>query len=298
MLHSAPATKRTVSNHKVQYQRPRLQKHFVQTPQVLLRGYPQLSDGAKLTYLVLLSFDYLDAESDAHKGIVYPSIETLMAIRGKGKSTIYAHLAELEKHGLAEVLIGEGIRLYNPLEGEMSEDRRLCPSTSQTAATASHSGSQSPSRRASDDISRGEESATSSTLTFQKSGRLIMEEEENQETKQYQYSEAGERERKLVVEKLRKLGFDQSLARQFALRYSPERIDEQITNLCRALQSGVHVQSYPRWLYRAIERDYTFGDIPVVPSGPSSKRRRSLGHERLLPTGEVVYEVLEYPCVG
>ena len=54
-----------------------------------------MSDGAKLTYLVLLSCDFLDAETGAHKGIVYPSIETLMAIRGKGKSTIYAHLAEL-----------------------------------------------------------------------------------------------------------------------------------------------------------------------------------------------------------
>ncbi|KPV54186.1 hypothetical protein SE17_05260, partial [Kouleothrix aurantiaca] len=148
--------------------------------------------------------------------------------------------------------------------------------------------------------SRGEESATNPTLTFQKSGRLLREEEEKRKTIQYQYSEAGEgdKERKLVVEKLRKLGFDQNLARQFAQRYNPERIDEQITNLCRALQSGVHVQSYPRWLYRAIERDYTFGDIPAVPSGPSSKRRRSLGHERLLPTGEVVYEVLEYPCEG
>lgn len=298
MLFTAPATKRTVSNYKAQYQRPRLEKHFVQTPQILLRGYPDLSDGAKLTYLVLLSFDYINTETDAHKGIVYPSLETLMAIRGKGRSTIYAHLAELEKHGLIEILIGDGIRLYNPLEGETHEERRVCPSYSQSAATDSHSGSQSPSRNTSDDISRGEEPATSSTLTFQKSGRLLREEEEKIKTKQYQYSEAGEGERKLVVEKLRKLGFDQSLARQFALRFSPERIDEQITNLCRALQSGAYVQSYPRWLYRAIERDYTFDDTPAVPPAPRLMRRKSLGNERLLPTGEVVYEVLEYPCVG
>ena len=298
MFLSAPTSKTTISNRILRYQRPRLERHFVQAPQVLLRAYPHLSDGAKLTYLALLSFDYLDAESEAHKGIVYPSIETLMAIRGKGKSTIYAHLAELEKHGLAEVLIGEGIRLYNPLEGETDEERRLCPSHSQTAATASYSAPQSPSHRASDDISRGEESATNPTLTFQKSGRLLREEEEKIKTKQYQYSEAGEGERRLAVEKLRKLGFDQRLARQFALRYRPERIDDQITNLCRALQSGVHVQSYPRWLYRAIERNYTFSDVPAVPSAPSSKQRKSLGHERILPTGEVVYEVLEYPCVG
>lgn len=298
MLLTAPATKRTVSNHKLQYQRPRLERHFVQTPQILLRGYPDLSDGAKLTYLVLLSFDYLDAEAGVHKGIVYPSIETLMSIRGKGRSTIYAHLAELEKQGLAEVLIGEGIRLYNPQEGETADDPTLYPSAARTVATASHSGSQSPSHVASDETSGVEDKSTCATLTFQKSGRLLRKEEENQETKQYQYSEAGERERKLVVEKLRKLGFDQSLARQFAQRYRPERIDDQITNLCRALQSGVHIQSYPRWLYRAIERDYTFGDVPAVPSAPSSKRRKSLGYERLLPTGEVVYEVLEYPCVG
>ncbi len=80
MLHSAPATKRTVSNHKVQYQRPRLQKHFVQTPQVLLRGYPQLSDGAKLTYLVLLSFDYLDAESVTVRRL-HDEVEWVLAAR-------------------------------------------------------------------------------------------------------------------------------------------------------------------------------------------------------------------------
>lgn len=261
-----------------------------------------MSDGAKLTYLVLLSFDFLDAETGAHKGIVYPSIETLMAIRGKGRSTIYAHLAELEKHGLIEILIGEGIGLYNPLEGETDGERRLCPSYSQTAATASHSGSQSPSHVASDETSGAEDKSTCPTLTFQKSGRLIMEKEEKIKTIQYQYSEAGEEEqeqkRQIVVEKLRKLGFAPILARQFALRYKPERIDEQITNLCRALQSGVRVQSYPRWLYRAIERDYYFGDVTTVRSAASSKRRKSLGHERLLPSGEVVYEVLEYPCEG
>ena len=203
MLLSAPATKRTISNYKSQYQRPRLERHFIKTPQVLLRGYPDLSDGAKLTYLTLLSFDYLDAETDAHKGIVYPSIETLMAIRGKGRSTIYAHLVELEKHGLIEVLIGEGIRLYNPLEGQTEEEQQLCPSAAQTAATASYSDPQRTSCDAFEKTAGVQDEEEIPTLTFQKSGRLIMEEEEKVKTIQYQYSEAGERD--AVVEKLRKL---------------------------------------------------------------------------------------------
>jgi hypothetical protein len=134
MFLSAPTSKATVSNHHLPYHRPRLDKLYVQVPQILLRDYAGLSDGAKLTYQVLLSFDYVDAESGEHKGIVYPSIETLMTMRGKSRSTIYSHLAELETHGLIETLIGEGIRLYNPQEGEADESCSQYPSVPRNAA--------------------------------------------------------------------------------------------------------------------------------------------------------------------
>jgi hypothetical protein len=38
--------------------RNRLKKHFVITSNVLLFGYPHVSDGAKLTYQVIDSFDW------------------------------------------------------------------------------------------------------------------------------------------------------------------------------------------------------------------------------------------------
>lgn len=291
---SAPASKITISNHTALYHRPRLEKNFVQVPQVLLLARADLSDGAKLTYEVLLSFDYIDPETNSHKGIVYPSIETLVLLRGKSRSTVYAHLAELERHGLIEVLIGEGIRLYNPPEGDVEQCQyRQDP---QLTATANHSVSQRPSCGASGETPEVVEVDSCSTPTFQKSGRVLMEEEENQETKQYQCSEVGES--RLVVDKLLKLGFEKYLAREFVRRYGVARIDEQITNLCRALQQDVNVRSFARWLYRAIERDYTFTDAVKPQSVITPRVRRSIGQEKTLANGDVVYELIEYSPAG
>ncbi|MBK9944479.1 MAG: helix-turn-helix domain-containing protein [Kouleothrix sp.] len=286
MFPTAPKT--TVSNYHTEYHRPRLEKYYVQVPQVLLREFADLSDGAKLTYQVLLSFDYVETSSDEHKGIVYPSIDTLMALRRKGKSTIYSHLAELEEHGLIKVLIGEGIWLYNPQEGQN-------PSHPERAARTNHSAQERPSQSSYEDDERRKE-RTSPRLTFQKSGRLLKEEEENQETKHYQYSEVGDRS--LVVDKLLKLGFEQHLAGQFVRRYGAAHVDEQITNLCRALQHGVFIRSFARWLYRAIERDYVFVEEGRPRSFATPRVRRSIGQEKTLPNGDVVYELVEYSPAG
>ena len=57
--------------------RNRLKKHFVNTSNVLLYGYGSLSDAAKITYQVIDSFDWADADDGTSKGYAYPSIRRI-----------------------------------------------------------------------------------------------------------------------------------------------------------------------------------------------------------------------------
>ncbi len=79
--------------------RNRLRHHYTTTSNVLLFGYKGLSDGAKLTYQVIDSFDWQDG-AGLRKGYAYPSIKSLADIRGTNERTIRRHLAELAKAGL------------------------------------------------------------------------------------------------------------------------------------------------------------------------------------------------------
>ena len=76
--------------------RSRLRHHYTQTSNVLLFGYKNVSDGAKLTYQVIDSFDWSDA-SGARKGHAYPSLGWLAKIRGVAKRSVRRHIAELER---------------------------------------------------------------------------------------------------------------------------------------------------------------------------------------------------------
>jgi DNA-binding transcriptional regulator YhcF (GntR family) len=79
--------------------RNRLRHHYTLTSNVLLFGYRSLSDGAKVTYQVVDSYDWTDAHG-TRKGYAYPSLKTLGKVRGVNKKTIQRHLAELERVGL------------------------------------------------------------------------------------------------------------------------------------------------------------------------------------------------------
>jgi len=79
--------------------RNKLKKRFVITDKVLLYGYPGLSDGAKLTYLVLDGFDWED-EAGLRKGFAFPSKARLAEIRGLDERTVQRHVQELEEAGL------------------------------------------------------------------------------------------------------------------------------------------------------------------------------------------------------
>jgi DNA-binding transcriptional ArsR family regulator len=73
-----------------------LRHHYTQTSNVLLFGYRHLSDGAKLTYQVVDSFDWADA-AGLRKGFAHPTLRRLAAIRGVAMRSVRRHLVELEK---------------------------------------------------------------------------------------------------------------------------------------------------------------------------------------------------------
>lgn len=75
--------------------RNRLRHHYTITSNVLLFGYQSVSDGAKITYQVIDSFDWTDA-AGTRKGFAFPSLGLLARIRGIERRSVRRHLAELE----------------------------------------------------------------------------------------------------------------------------------------------------------------------------------------------------------
>jgi DNA-binding transcriptional ArsR family regulator len=211
--------------------------------QNILTYTASLSDGAFRTYVALVSFDYQDSTTRRYKGVVTLSVEELVKLRGKGRSTLYSHLQELTEAGLI-ALTPNGIQLYQVAEEPESAgapDRATSPVDN------------------------------SFEHKVQKSGQDTKELEEETVYQQIQYSVA---EDDVVVLKLIKLGFDAYLARVFVARYGPQRVDKQVTNLCYAMQRAQPIRSYPRWLYAAIEHDYEPG-----PRGQASPPKRRVYEE-------------------
>src|SRR5688572_4173905 len=79
--------------------RNRLRHNYTMTSNVLLMGYGELSDGAKITYQVIDSFDWSNGQG-SRKGFAYPSLQTLASLRQIEKRSVRRHLAELEAAGL------------------------------------------------------------------------------------------------------------------------------------------------------------------------------------------------------
>ncbi|MBN9390480.1 MAG: helix-turn-helix domain-containing protein [Chloroflexi bacterium] len=86
--------------------RARLTAHSTAISNVVLLGYASLSDGARLTYMVLESYDWPDKDGFS-KGRCWPSIETIATARGKSYDTVARHLKELEAAGLIRVESGQ-----------------------------------------------------------------------------------------------------------------------------------------------------------------------------------------------
>jgi DNA-binding transcriptional ArsR family regulator len=210
-----------------------ISRNFTKVQNILTYA-ASLSDGAFRTYVALVSFDYQDSATRRYKGAVTLSVEELMKLRGKGRSTLYSHLQELTEAGLI-VLTPDGIQLYQVVE---DTDEPTQAETSQRIPPPVDN---------------------SFEYKVQKSGQDTKELEEETVYQQVQYSVA---EDDVVVLKLIKLGFDAYLARVFVTRYGPQRVDQQVTNLCHAMKRGQPVRSFPRWLYTAIERGYTVNALP------------------------------------
>jgi len=82
--------------------RQRRKDHYHQLDKTLLFAYPDLSDGARLTYMVLDAYDWPDA-SGCSKGYVFPYQSTLAKVRRVSVRTIQNHLRELIDCGLITV---------------------------------------------------------------------------------------------------------------------------------------------------------------------------------------------------
>jgi hypothetical protein len=66
----------------------------------IVRRRNDISDGAKLTYLEILEFDWESKQTGACKGFAFPSVDTLCEMRGVGERTIRGHLQELINKGI------------------------------------------------------------------------------------------------------------------------------------------------------------------------------------------------------
>src|SRR5215216_1517554 len=95
-LYISMPTSQTRVDAVIFQRRNRLKRHFVTTSNVLLYGYPQLSDAAKITYQVIDGFDWESKATGDSKGYVFPAVETLATIRHTTVRTIQRHLKELE----------------------------------------------------------------------------------------------------------------------------------------------------------------------------------------------------------
>lgn len=82
--------------------RQRRKDHYHQLDKTLLFAYPDLSDGARLTYMVLDAYDWPDATGSS-KGYVFPYQSTLSKVRRVSVRTIQNHLRELIDSGLITV---------------------------------------------------------------------------------------------------------------------------------------------------------------------------------------------------
>ncbi len=77
-----------------------LARDYVVVSRVVLVGYPELSDGAKLTYWVIYSHDWYEPARGGRKGYVYPTVGRLAQLRHTTARTVQRHLAELIEAGL------------------------------------------------------------------------------------------------------------------------------------------------------------------------------------------------------
>lgn len=123
--------------------RNKLSGHTTAVSNIVIYGYGQLSDAAKMTYIALESYDWPD-ENGQSKGKAWPSIGRLAADRGKSYDSICRHLKELNAAGLVGIESGKQFGRSNvywleePASSEVEAYQQRCQRSSQPGAM--HSG--------------------------------------------------------------------------------------------------------------------------------------------------------------
>lgn len=100
-------------------------RDWVVVSRVVLLGYHQVSDGAKLTYWVIYSHDWYEPDRGGRKGYVYPTVGRLAQLRHSAVRTIQRHIAELISAGLLTRLERPGkasiLYIEEPSDQEVSQ---------------------------------------------------------------------------------------------------------------------------------------------------------------------------------
>lgn len=119
--------------------RNKLSGHTTAVSNIVIYGYGQLSDAAKMTYIALESYDWPD-ENGQSKGKAWPSIGRLAADRGKSYDSICRHLKELNAAGLIGIESGKQLGRSNvywleePASAEVEAYQQRCQRNSQPGA--------------------------------------------------------------------------------------------------------------------------------------------------------------------
>jgi hypothetical protein len=113
MAENVQPTQNRTDDYVVRHRNP-LARDYVMVSQVVLVGYPTLSDGARLTYMVIYGHDWYEAGRGARKGYAYPTVARLARLRHATDRTVQRHLAELIAAGLLtrELRLGKPSLLY------------------------------------------------------------------------------------------------------------------------------------------------------------------------------------------
>ncbi len=114
------------ADFEVRHRNPAAQTYVV-VSRVIVVGYPQLSDGAKVTYLAISSHDWYDQSRGARKGFAFPTVRRLADLRHCTARTVQNHLAELIAAELLtrEIRAGKPSILYIEEPSEKELDRYL-----------------------------------------------------------------------------------------------------------------------------------------------------------------------------
>lgn len=107
----------------LRYRNP-LARDFVIVSRVVLIGYPQLSDGAKVTYWVIYGHDWYEADRGGRKGYAYPTIRRLAQLRHTTDRTVQRHLADLIEAGLLTRVFRQGRPSILYIEEPSQEESR------------------------------------------------------------------------------------------------------------------------------------------------------------------------------